>query len=207
MDGVLVDSEPLWAVAEKEFIRAHGGTYDQEFFRNTMGWGIRDFMAKVAEQYGLRESLDNLCADLTTRLLALFPDRLAPLPGADMLVRALSSQIPTALASGSPLAVIEAVLDQFDWRSQFTTICSADMVTHGKPAPDLFLLTAEKLNVPPGTCTVIEDSPAGVQAAKRAGMRCIALHHDDRVAESDLVPYADRIVTSLEEIDDSVLWP
>jgi len=206
MDGVLVNSEPLWAEAEAAFIQDHGGEYDDAFFKGTMGWGIREFMAKVAEHYALTESLESLCADLTGRLLELFPGRLHPLSGADQLVRDVCAAYPAALASGSPLEVVNAVVDQFNWRSCFSAICSADMVTNGKPAPDLFLHTAAQLNVEPDSCSVIEASPAGVQAARAAGMRCIALKADDRVPEDQLAHHAHVIVYSLDQITPEVLW-
>lgn len=205
MDGVLVDSEPLWEEAEREFIADHGGEYDHEFFRSTMGWGIREFMLRVREKYGLIPSVESLCADLTDRLIARFPGRLTALPGADIAVRKTSTRYVSAVASGSPLAVVEHVIRQFGWDQHFRGVFSADQVARGKPAPDLFLLAAQQLNIAPARCVVIEDSPAGVRAARAAGMRCIAVRSDGRVPEIELAAHAHVLIDSLTQIDDALL--
>ena len=81
---------------------------------------------------------------------------------------------------------------------RFSVIISGDQVAHGKPAPDVFLAAARALNIKPSNCLVLEDAPAGVQAAKAAGMTCIAIP-DHSVAQLDL-SQADKVVASLHEV-------
>lgn len=94
---------------------------------------------------------------------------------ADTAIRVLGTRFPLAIASSSPLEVIRFVARKFGWDRSVAALCSGEETPRGKPAPDIFLLAAARLGVPPDTCCAFEDSLAGVRAAKSAGMRCIAV--------------------------------
>jgi HAD superfamily hydrolase (TIGR01509 family) len=116
----------------------------------------------------------------------------------DLLADFHAHGIRTALASSSMRLVIRTVLDKLDLSASFSPIVSGEDVAQGKPAPDIFLRTADLLEIPPAGCLVIEDSANGVRAAQAAGMRSIGLHNPNSGAQ-DLSP-ADWIVDSLGEI-------
>ena len=108
-------------------------------------------------------------------LLEAFADPVAPLPGADALVRALAPHYPLALASGSPEEAIRGVLESAGWAPLFRVVVSSESVAAGKPAPDVFLAAAARLGAAPARCLVFEDSLHGVRAARAAGMRCFVV--------------------------------
>ncbi len=104
---------------------------------------------------------------------------IAPMPGADALVRALVGRYPLAVASGSPLEAVRLVLDRCGWTTCFSLAISSESVARGKPEPDVLLETARQLGCPPAEVLVIEDSLVGVRAAKRAGMTCFVTPSSD----------------------------
>src|SRR5262249_36294983 len=130
-------------------------------------------------------------------------DQIVAVPGALPLVERLHrGGRPLAVASSSPPAFIERVLGCLGVRNRFAVVISSTEVAHGKPAPDVFLAAARKLGVEPTECVVIEDSVNGILAARRAGMRCVALVPSDR-ARSD---GADVVVSDLRRLTDDALF-
>ena len=122
-----------------------------------------------------------------------------PMPGLRELLDEIDRRgLPRAIASSGIRRYVEAVLRVNGLPDRFSVIITGDQVAHGKPAPDVFLAAARALNVEPSDCLVLEDAPAGVQAAKAAGMACIAVP-DRGVAQLDL-SQADKIVSSLHEV-------
>jgi HAD superfamily hydrolase (TIGR01509 family) len=133
-------------------------------------------------------------------LARLFRTRLVPMPGLiKVLERAQQISLPTAVASSATLPTIQLVMQTLDIVRYFQTLTSGDQVEHGKPAPDVYLLAAERIGVLPKNCLVIEDSLNGVLAAKAAGMQCIAIpcqatKHQDHTK-------ADKILGTLEALN------
>ena len=118
-------------------------------------------------------------------------DNIRPLPGAIELIKSLQEQgIKSAIASSAPLENIEIIIRGLHIEDCFQTIVCGTEVAEGKPSPQIFLLAAEKLGVPAGNCVVIEDAIAGVAAAKRAGMKCVAVtnsHPRNSLKKADLI--------------------
>jgi len=187
LDGILVDSEPLWSEAIVDALRDCGAAYRAELGPRHRGMKMKELVPFLLKEHGCVADPGIFARRLLDALVVRF-DRLAPLPGAERALALARSQGRVALASGSPLAVIRGVLDRFGWR--FDAVCSADEVARGKPAPDVFLLAARRLGVAPGDCVAIEDSANGIAAAKAAGMRVIAV--------GDAVGPADARLPSLE---------
>ena len=123
-------------------------------------------------------------------------DGISPLPGvADWLHRLHRQGLRQALASAAPRANIETVLEVLSATHIFQAIVSAEDVRKGKPDPEVYLLAAERLDVPPARCIVVEDALAGVQGARAAGMRCIGVSRNGNHLPADVV------VPSLELLD------
>jgi len=175
MDGLLVDSEPLWQEAEMEFLAAHGHSYDPFIARRHAGLRFTDVIAVMQREYLLAGDPKALVHELIDLFLSRYLNKLRLLPGADEAIRGLGVIHPAAIASSSPLTIIRHVVRRFKWDPLLAALCSGDEVCMGKPAPDLFLLAAKRLRVPPIACCVLEDTLTGVRAAKAAGMRCIAI--------------------------------
>lgn len=198
MDGVIVDSEPVHERAFYEVIGAlgygqnHGMRFAEYVGRSDFVlW--QDFVAKHRPAQSLEELLTlkrNRVIDLVRQTEPIFR-------GLPELVERLAARCPMAVASGSERAVIDTVLALKNLRRFFHTVISASEVANGKPAPDIFLRTADRLGVPPAECVVIEDSKPGVAAGRAAGMHVIAITNTYPAAE---LSAAHQVATSYEAI-------
>lgn len=203
VDGTLVDTAELhyhaWCVLAREIDK----TYSRADFAATFGWRNPEIIPKVfgpgfseREILELGERKENYYRAEASKGLEL-------LPGVRRLIKALQQAgISQAIGSSAPRANLELILEMTKLKATFGAVVAMEDVVRGKPHPDVFLLAAEKLGVPPEQCVVIEDAPVGVQAAKAGGMRAVGVtfvnHHPaDKLREAG----ADRVVTSLEELD------
>lgn len=206
MDGLLIDSEPLWHEAEIHGFGLAGLRLTPEQCLETTGLRVDEVVEfHYARRPWSSPSQEAITAAIVERLVALVHEKGVLKPGvAEALDLARISGLRIALASSSPYVIIDAVLDTFGLRSAFEVIHSAEEETRGKPEPDVYLTAARKLGVDPAVCVALEDSPNGVLAAKAAGMKCIAvpepvLRDDPRLAR------ADAILDSLTEINAGLL--
>lgn len=174
LDGVLIDSEPIWERVTRDLLARYGRTFDRVIADQHMGMRLRDVVAAVLEAHDLVADPEAFARELLDDLLAEFDRSLEKTPGAEeALELARSLGLAVGLATGSPRRVADAVLARYGWR--FDTVCTGDDVERGKPAPEIYQLAAERLGVDPRACVAIEDSRNGVRAAKAAGMACIAV--------------------------------
>jgi HAD superfamily hydrolase (TIGR01509 family) len=177
MDGVLTDSEPLINAAAIEMFREKGLVVRPEDFIPFVGTGENRYIGGVAEKYGF--PLDVSAAKKRTYeiYLDLVPDRLEAFPGAQPVVAACRlAGLKTAVASSADRIKIEANLCKIGLPPEsWDAIVTGDDVARTKPNPDIFLAAARLLRLTPRDCTVVEDAPNGIQAAKAAGMRCVAV--------------------------------
>jgi HAD superfamily hydrolase (TIGR01509 family) len=203
MDGVIIDSEPLHERAYLEIFeemgygQTHGINFD-DYIGRTDKVLIEDFIAKHNPTVTVERLSDwkkNRFLEIMRKEEPIFED----LPE---LVERLAARYPLAVASGSLHPVIDAVLALKNLRQHFRVCVSSSDVAHGKPAPDIFLRTAKLMDVNPSDCCVIEDSSAGVTAARAAGMDVIAITNSLPRAKLNA---ATRIVDSYAEIDQFLL--
>lgn len=171
-DGVLIDSEVLACAVDAEVLSELGfATTAAEVAERYLGRSLAAMLADIAERHG-RAPPKNLRARLESRLFATFERELQAVPGMRDLAAALD--LPKAVASSSSPARLSMTLGHCGFDEIFgPRVFSSEQVRRGKPAPDLFLLAAAELAVAPETCLVVEDSPAGIEAAAAAGMRAI----------------------------------
>lgn len=204
MDGVIVDSEPLWEKSESIMLKQKGfggnENYRKEYRKKIMGLNQKDSVKLLKETFGLDESPEEILRTRLKILLELYEEELSLADGVPELLETLSREkhIRTALASGSPMKVIEFVLEKFSLSDTFRIKVSGDCVENGKPHPDIYLETARRLGANPEECIAIEDSINGIVSAKEAGMRCIAVP-DPRIAPEDY-PQADIFRKNVSEI-------
>ena len=192
MDGTLTDSEPLWHEAEHALIARHGRVVDPDIQKTFTGVDSPTMIARLRAAYGVAASEAQLLAELMTdvrRLLAAVPARAG---AADLLHWLAEQDVPRALVSNSARELIELSLSAQPWGYLLEHRLSAEDVTHAKPAPDLYLLAAERLGADPAACLVLEDSLTGVRAAAAADMTVYAVPSDpepDLEAFRALTPY------------------
>ena len=206
MDGVLVDSEPLWRLAEREVFAGVGLELDDADCERTMGMRTDE----VIEHWYREAPWDGLSPaevedELVARMKVLIAERAAPMAGVEIAMNiARDAGLKLALASSSPPELIDAVLRVLGYESEFAVVRSAVDEEQGKPHPGVFLTTARLLGVEPAECVVIEDSLAGVRSARAAGMRVIAVPPAHLFDEPDYDD-ADIKLGSLEDLRPEML--
>ena len=205
MDGLLIDSEPLWVRAEMEVFEAHGLVLAEADCALTKGLRIDD----VVRHWHAVRAFASPCAvetDLVDRVVELVLGEGSALPGVAHAIATARALGPIALASSSPMRIIEAALTRLDLGGVFDVVQSAETEPFGKPHPGIFIRTAQRLALPATSCTVLEDSMAGVIAAKAARMRCVAVPFDHPVHDPRF-GLADVVLGSLTEVTAGVLSP
>ena len=172
MDGLLVDSETVSGEALRLFLRGHGREMLPSTLERALGRRLPEAIAAVAEEYELPGPLHELVVAYDAMRLEALRGNVVPMPGAVALLDwAAIKRLPRALATSSSRGQAEVALTEAVLMGRFDVEVTGDEVQSGKPAPDLFLLAAERLGVPAESCVVFEDAPAGLEAAARAGMR------------------------------------
>jgi mannitol-1-/sugar-/sorbitol-6-/2-deoxyglucose-6-phosphatase len=203
MDGVLVDSEPIWRAVEREVFASVGIEVTDEDLLETMGVRVRD----VVERWHRRKPWDQPSREEVARSIV---DRVAAAierEGAfnQEAIRAIDYVdglgLRLALASSSPMRLIRAVLSIGGLADRFEVVLSAEDEAHGKPDPAVYLSAARELGVPPERCLAVEDSINGVRSAKAAGMVCVALPVS---GVTDGFEGADVVLGSIQAFDDEI---
>lgn len=175
MDGVLIDSEETWSRVRGDFVARHGGHWTEQDQRNVMGDNSRQWSAYIRRTWNIAVDDEHIFREVLAAMIASYRDRLEVLPGAREAVAALGDVYPLAVASSSPAELIGVALQVIGIAGHFRAVVSSDDVAHGKPSPDVYLLAAERLGVPPQRCAAVEDSTNGLRAAVAAGMATIAV--------------------------------
>jgi beta-phosphoglucomutase len=212
MDGVLTDSEPLINAAAVAMFRERGLEVQPEDFHPFVGTGENRYLGGVAEKYGRVLDIPEAKKRTYEIYLELVPTRLHAFPGAVESVRACkASGLRVAVASSADWIKIEANLRKIGLPpEEWDAIVTGDDVEHKKPAPEIFLAAAQKLGLTAAECVVVEDAVNGVQAAKAAGMRCVAVAQTfpaDQLRLADLVKARLADVTLAELLDSAEAPP
>src|SRR3990172_2630800 len=207
MDGVMIDSEPLWEKAERILLARRGIDYNPTYRDKIVGLNQKDSGRLLKETFNLPETIEELLAERIEILLPLYEKELELVPGLITILKEVKeSGFLLALASSSPYKVINFVLGKFSLNEFFSVVVSGESVEFGKPHPDIYLYTAKKLGacpeqgrrIEPSECVVIEDSINGVKSAKSAGMLCIAIP-DKRLNQKEF-QIAEMVVDRLDRI-------
>jgi len=201
VDGVLIDSEPVWERVRRNFVAARGGRWPADAQDRMMGMSTAEWSAYISEDFGLRWLSAQQVAELVTAAMAAeYAAHLPLLPGAVAAVRDLSARWPLAVASSAPKSLIDAVLDASGLRSAFAAAVSSEEVARGKPAPDVYLEAAARLGVHPAACAAVEDSSNGLRSAAAAGMAVIAVPRPEYPPAADALRQARVVLDSLTEL-------
>jgi beta-phosphoglucomutase len=201
-DGVLADSEPLHLRAYQALLEPHGIHLDQATYcERYLGYDDEGALQRMAEDNGLLlgdEEIEMLVVEKGRVFEALVGQRDVLYPGASECVRRLAAACPVGIASGALRADIDLILRGAALAPLFKFIVAAGDTDRTKPAPDPYLRAAELHGVPAGACVAIEDSHWGLESARAAGLRTIAITHTYPRAE--LAGHADRVVDALSEL-------
>ncbi|ELY4419774.1 hexitol phosphatase HxpB [Cronobacter sakazakii] len=187
MDGLLIDSEPLWDQAELEVMATFGvDTSRRHELPDTLGLRIDLVVALwFAQQPWNGPSVDEVTQRIITRAMTLVEEKRPLLPGvADAIALCKAQGLKVGLASASPLRMLERVLTLFDLREQFDVLASAEHLPYSKPHPQVYLDAAAKLGVDPLCCVTLEDSVNGMVATKAARMRSIVVPAEENRSDA-----------------------
>ncbi len=171
-DGTLADTMPSHYKAWRAALQARNADLEEAMFYSMAGWPTSDIIQRLNRDFGYALDIDETHHDKEARYLQSLVSALEITAVAD-IARANHGRVPMAVASGGIRPVVLQTLEAVGLRSLFEIVVSADDVAHGKPAPDMFLLAAEKMGVAPEGCVVYEDGEPGIEAAHVAGMRVI----------------------------------
>jgi sugar-phosphatase len=202
MDGLIMDSEPLWDRAELEVIASLGVDISRrDELPDLLGLRIDVVVGMWFDQQPWKgPSREEVTARIISRAIALVEEERPLLPGArEAIALCKASGLRVGLASASPLHMLEKVLTLFDLRGNFDALASAEKLAYSKPHPQVYLDCAAKLGVDPLSCVALEDSTNGMIASKAARMRSIVVPAEEN-RDDPRYALADIKLTSLEEL-------
>ena len=202
MDGVIINSEPLWREALIHCFNKVGFDVTQDKCRTTQGMRLIEVVEYwFADQPWKGKSIEDVETDILTKVTELIMQKGIAMDGVNKSIELFKAKgYRVALASSSATSLINAVLDKLGLSDAFEVINSAENLAFGKPHPEIFIKTAKQLGVKPNNCWVIEDSFHGVLAGKAALMKVIAIP-DDEAKNDKRFAIADYQLNSLSEIE------
>jgi HAD superfamily hydrolase (TIGR01509 family) len=198
LDGVLIDSEPVWEQVRRGLVAERGGHWAADAQRRLMGMSTPEWARYLSEDLGVGLPPGEVAALVTDRMAARYREHIPLLPGAAGAVRRLAARWPLGLASSAPAVLIETVLQAAGLRPDFQVAMSTEQVPQGKPAPDIYLAVAARLGVPPAGCAAVEDSSNGLRSAAAAGLRVIAVPRPEYPPEPDALAQAGLVLPGLD---------
>lgn len=203
LDGLMVDSEPHSLNSWRVVLSRRDVVLEQAVIDRLFGLRQSEAARMLAEVYGLAGPPELLAREKEEYQITHLAGQVCPMPGLyGLLDECVRRGLRVAVASSGVRPYVTAVLDAVMVTGRFHAVVTGDQVVHGKPAPDVFLAAAHALRLDPQDCWALEDAPAGVQAAKAAGMWCIAVPNA-YTRQLDLSA-ADRILPSLDAVRDEL---
>jgi HAD superfamily hydrolase (TIGR01509 family) len=202
MDGVIVDTEIWWDEVRIAFAAEHDRTWTREDQAAVMGANSRGWAAIMRDRLRLDLSPDEIERAIVGGVVARFEREGVPrIEGAVDAVRRVAAGWRVAVASSAHREVIDAALEATGLTSVFEVIASSDEVTHGKPAPDVYLEVARRMALDPAECLVVEDSRNGVLAGKAAGMTVVHVPNASVPPAPGTAELADIVLARLSDLD------
>lgn len=200
LDGVLIDSEPVWEQVRRQIVADLGGHWAPDAQHKIMGMSTPEWARYLSEDLGVGLPPAEVASLVVDRMAARFREHVPLLPGAPEAVRRLAARWPLGLASSAPATLIETVLTTADLRRHFAVVMSSEQVPQGKPAPDIYLAVTGQLGCPPPRCAAVEDSTNGFRSAAAAGMQVIAVPQPSYPPEPDALALAKLVLPTLTEL-------
>lgn len=203
MDGVIIDSEPTHMKLENQAYKKLGIDVSTDEHHSFVGTTSYYMWEVLKNKYNLNQTLEELVdydRNIYFKYLVSDECEIILIDGVKELIRDLHENgVKLAIASSSPLNVIEAIAKKFKIEQYFEAFVTGDFVKKSKPEPDIFIFASEKLGVSPRNCVVIEDSHNGVLAAKKAGMKCVGINSDPEGSQD--ISMADLVINSFKEVN------
>jgi HAD superfamily hydrolase (TIGR01509 family) len=200
LDGVLIDSEPVWEQVRRQVVADHGGHWAPDSQRRLMGMSTGEWARYLSEELGVALTPAQTADLVISQMAARYAEHLPLMAGATDAVRRLAAQWPLGLGSSAPATLIQTVLDTAGLRDDFAVVMSTEQVPAGKPAPDIYLAVTERLGQAPRDCAAIEDSTNGLKSAAAAGLAVVAVPHPAYPPDPQTLAQADLVLTNLDQL-------
>jgi HAD superfamily hydrolase (TIGR01509 family) len=200
LDGVLVDSEPVWTRVRAELAAERGLVWTEDMQRACMGRATVEWAEVVRDRLHLPWSIEEVIGDVRRRMQDAYRRRLPVLPGAVEAVHRVAAAFRVALASGSMTVLIHEVLSATGLDRVIPVVVLGDTVPRGKPAPDIYLEAARRLGLPPEDCCGVEDSANGLRALRAAAMKAIAVPTAEFPLAPEALALADLRLARIDEL-------
>jgi HAD superfamily hydrolase (TIGR01509 family) len=197
---VIVDSEHVWEEVRAAYTRETGREYTERATRDMMGMSSLEWSAYMASDLGVPGTPEEINAAVVERMLGRYGQAPPLIPGAADAVRAIAARWPVGIASSSNPELIDVVLSASGLAEVVRVAVSSEEVAHGKPAPDVYLEAARRLDAEPSRCAAVEDSHNGIRSARAAGMRVIAIPNAHFPPGEDALAEADVVLVSIDEL-------
>ncbi|MFI2709135.1 HAD family hydrolase [Micromonospora sp. NPDC018662] len=205
LDGVIVDSEPVWEEVRRAYVAEHGGVWQPDTQRRLMGMSTGEWAAYLSGELGVDRSAEQVAAEVVAEMTRRYAERVPLIDDADAVVRRTAARWPLGLASSSPTRLIAAALDATGLADSFGATLSTEETARGKPAPDVWLAVAARLGVDPARCVAVEDSSNGVRSAAAAGCRVVAVPHLSYPLDPDAEALAAVLLPSIDALTPELL--
>ncbi|MBQ1068794.1 HAD family phosphatase [Micromonospora sp. D75] len=205
LDGVIVDSEPVWEKVRRAYVAEHGGVWQRDTQRRLMGMSTGEWAEYLSGELGVDRSAEQVATEVVTEMARRYAQRVPVIDGAEEVVRRIAARWPLGLASSSPTRLIAAALDATGLAGSFGATLSTEETARGKPAPDVWLAVAGRLGVDPARCVAVEDSSNGVRSAAAAGCRVVAVPHGSYPLDPDAEALATVLLPSIGALTPAVV--
>lgn len=201
LDGLLVDSEPVWFEAIKDFLNRFNIEWTDEDQIKQMGARTDVWADNTFKKIDGRVSHEKIIHEILGRMISFYESgEIKIMPGANEALKYCSENYIVGLASGSPLRIINAALKGAGWSQYFREVVSSDEVENGKPAPDSYLEIYKRLNIRPEETVVLEDSTSGIMAGVNSGAKVIAIPDPKLLPSADILSKATFQLESLHGV-------
>jgi HAD superfamily hydrolase (TIGR01509 family) len=203
LDGVLVDSEPVWEQVRRAYVARHAGSWQPDSQSRLMGMSTGEWARYLSDELGVNRPADVVADEVVAEMARRYDADLPLMPGAVDAVRRIGARWRLGLASSSPASLIRRVLEDAGLTDAFAVTLSTEDVARGKPDPDVYLTVAQRLGVALERCAAVEDSSNGLRSAAAAGMAVIAVPHPVYPPRPEALALARLTLASLSELTES----
>ncbi len=200
LDGVLIDSEPVWEQVRRQYVAERGGRWRPDSQQRLMGMSTQEWSTYLATDLGVDVPPDRIAREVVERVAQRYEADLPLMPGAVEAVHRLAACWPLGLASSASRPLIDLVLARTGMTSLFEVTVSTEEVKQGKPAPDVYLTVVKRLAVAPAEAVAVEDSSNGLRSASAAGLLVVAVPHPRYPPAPDALAHADLVLRSLDDL-------
>ncbi len=200
MDGVIVDSEPLWVRARKDLVREANGRWIPEAETAMMGISSDRWSAYMRDHLALDMSAERIREEVIGRMIGLYRQSVPLIPGAREAIETIGAQWRLGVASGSDRVLLDTVLKRGGLEHRFAATVSAEDVAEGKPSPLIYREACRRIGARPSACVAIEDSGSGIASALAAGMKVIAVPRSGFEPDAETLSRASLVLGALTEL-------